>query len=65
MNRTLSGVLLVGLAVLVLYLWASGRLNGLSNFVSAQAQGQRTKPYVLGGSKPAGGGGGGEAQISA
>ncbi len=60
MNRTLSGVLLVGLAVLVLYLWSSGRLNGLSNFVAAKAQGKATRPFVIGGREAAAGGVGAE-----
>lgn len=59
MTRPVSGVLLVGVGLLVLYLWASGRLNGLTAFVSAKAQGKATRPFVIGGKAAAPGGGGG------
>ena len=64
MNRTLSGVLLIGLGALVLYLWASGRLNGLTSFVAAKAQGKTTRPYVIGGREAVAGGGGGGGRMS-
>lgn len=54
MNRTLTGVMLVGLGVLVLYLWASGRLNGLQSFVADRAQGKSTRPFVIGGARAGG-----------
>ncbi len=57
MNRTLTGVLLVGLGVLVLYLWASGRLNGVQSFVAQKAQGKSTRPFVIGGGSGARAGG--------
>ena len=54
MTRTLSGVVLIGLAVLAVYLWTRGSFNSALDFVTKSAQGQRPKPRLLGGQEAAG-----------